>query len=187
MSFVIRPVKKVVKKAVDIVEDVVDDVVDVIEDAADWVVDEIVDPIVDMGQDIIKYASDNPLETLAKMAAYATGNAWMIPLIDGASVAAKGGDLGDVVKASAISYAGAKVGGTVSKFVDPSIANAGLNSTVSAAISGGTKSAATAIVYGQDPLKAFVTGGVNAGVGAFLGEIDTKLSNTIEGNLDAIC
>ena len=185
MGFVFKPIKKVVDKAVDIVEDVVDDVVDVIEDAADWVVDEIVDPVVDMGQDIIKYASDNPLETLAKMAAYATGNAWMIPLIDGASVAAKGGDLGDVVKASAISYAGAKVGGTVSKFVDPSIANAGLNSTVSAAISGGTKSAATALVYGQDPLKAFVTGGVNAGVGAFLGEIDTKLSNTIEGNLDA--
>jgi len=185
MSFVIRPVKKVVKKAVDIVEDVVDDVVDVIEDAADWVVDEIVDPIVDMGQDIIKYASDNPLETLAKMAAYATGQVWMIPLIDGAAVAAKGGDLGDIVKAAAISYAGAKVGGTVSKFVDPSIANAGFNSTVSAAISGGTKSAATALVYGQDPLKAFVTGGVNAGVGAFLGEIDTKLSNTIEGNLDA--
>ena len=77
MSFVIRPVKKVVKKAVDIVEDVVDDVVDVIEDAADWVVDEIVDPIVDMGQDIIKYASDNPLETLAKMAAYATGQVWI--------------------------------------------------------------------------------------------------------------
>ena len=38
------------------------------------------------------------------MVAIATGNAWAIPLIDGASAAANGGDLGDVLKSVAVSY-----------------------------------------------------------------------------------
>jgi hypothetical protein len=179
--FIVNTIESVVETAVDLVTGAVDIVMDVI----DFAIDEIIQPVVNGIGDVIDYAMDNPIEAIAKVAAFATGQAaWAIPLIDGAATLAKGGNIGDAIKASAISYVGGKVGGTVSKLVDPAIAQAGYGSTVSAAISGGTKSAATALVYGQDPLQAFATGGINAGVGALLGDIDTKLSNAVEGQFD---
>ena len=183
MAFVVNIINDVVDFGVDLITGAVD----IIADAVDWVVDEIIQPVVNGIGDVIEYAMDNPIEAIAKIGlTIASGGAyaWAIPLVDGAATLAKGGNIGDAIKASAISYVGGKVGGTVSKFVDPALASAGYGSTVSAAISGGTKSAATALVYGQDPLKAFATGGINAGVGALLGDIDTKLSNAVEGQLD---
>ena len=84
-------------------DEIIQPIVDVTEDAIDWAVDEIVDPVVDMGQDILEAAGEDPLKTIATIAAIATGNAWMIPLIDGAAVLADGGDLEDAAKAAAIS------------------------------------------------------------------------------------
>ena len=181
MAFVVNIAKGFVDAGVDLVTGAVDIIVDIV----DFAVDEIIQPVVQGAGDIIQAALDDPITTIAKVAAFATGQAaWAIPLIDGASTLAKGGDIGDALKASAISYAGGKVGGKIGKYVDPALAEAGYGSTVSAAISGGTKSAATALVYGQDPLKAFATGGINAGVGALLGDIDTQLTNAVEGQLD---
>ena len=180
MAFVVNIAKGFVDAGVDLVTGAVDIIVDIV----DFAVDEIIQPVVQGAGDIIQAALDDPITTIAKVAAFATGNAWAIPMIDGASVAANGGDIGDIIKATAISYAGSKVGSTVSTFVDPQLAKAGFNSTVTAAISGGTKSAATALIYGQDPLQAFATGGLNAGVGALLGDIDTKLTNAVEGQFD---
>ena len=183
----------------DIAEDVVDAVVDVVEDvigavgdAVNWVVDEIVEPVLDGVGDIVQAALDDPITTIAKITAVATGNAWALPLIDGAAVAANGGDLGDVVKAAAISYTTGKVGDFTSTYVNPKIASAGFNSTVEAAvqagIKGGTQSATTAIIYGQDPLQAFATGGLNAAVGATLGKIADNIDERFQnytGEFDA--
>ena len=183
MAFAVR----IINKVVDVGVDLITGTVDIIADIVDFAVDEIIQPVVNGIGDVIEYAMDNPIEAIAKIGlTIASGGAyaWAIPLVDGAATLAKGGNIGDAIKASAISYVGGKVGGTVSKFVDPALASAGYGSTVSAAISGGTKSAATALVYGQDPLKAFATGGINAGVGALLGDIDTKLTNAVEGQLD---
>ena len=198
MSFVFKPIKKVVDKVEDIVEDVVDDVKDigskiddevfqpvkdVVEDAIDWAVDEIVDPVVDMGQDILEAAGEDPLKTIATIAAIATGNAWMIPLIDGAAVLADGGDIEDAAKAAAISYvasaAGSAVGTAASATATEALGasvSASTAATVSNIVKAGTKSATTALVYGQDPLKAFVTGGANAFVAASLGKISETMT-----------
>ena len=181
----------IVEDVVDVVVDVVEDVVGVVEDAINWAVDEIVEPVLSGVGDIVQAALDDPITTIAKITAVATGNAWALPLIDGAAVAANGGDLGDVVKAAAISYATGKVGEFTSTYVNPKVASAGLNSTVEAAvqagIKGGTQSAATAIIYGQDPLQAFATGGVNAAVGATLGKIADNIDERFQnftGELD---
>tara|TARA_R110000764_G_scaffold122985_1_gene210595 strand:- start:12 stop:5864 length:5853 start_codon:yes stop_codon:yes gene_type:complete len=183
-------VGNIIGGAVDIVVDVVEDVVGVVGDAIDWVVDEIVEPVLSGVGDIIEAALDDPITTIVKVAAIATGNAWALPLIDGASVAAKGGDLGDVVKAAAISYATGKVAATTSKFVNPAIANANLNSTVELAlqkgIEGGARSATAAVIYGQDPLKAFATGGLNAAVGATLGQVADKIDAKFDNFTDGI-
>ena len=185
MSFVLNGIGNVLGGVTNVVNDVVDLTVDAVEDTFDFAVDEIITPVMEGVTDIGTAIMDDPITNLAKIAAIATGQAWwVIPLIDGASTLAKGGDLDDALEAAAISYATQTVGGTVSKFVNPEIAKAGFNSTVTAAISGGVKGAATALIYGQDPLKAFATGGINAGLGAILGDIDTKLTNAIGDKVD---
>jgi hypothetical protein len=91
-------VVEIVEDVVGGVGDIIEDVVGVVGDAIDWVVDEIVEPVISGVGDVIQAALDDPITTIAKIGAVATGNAWALPLIDGAAVAANGGDLGDVVK-----------------------------------------------------------------------------------------
>jgi hypothetical protein len=168
---------------VDLVEDTVGNVVEVIGDAIDWVMDDIINPIVEGIGDTIQYVLDNPIEAIVKGLAYVYAP-WAIPLIDGAIVLDNGGDFSDALKAAAISYAGSKVGDFTSTYVSPEIAKAGFNKTVTDIVTQGAKSAATAVVYGQDPLKAFATGGIQAATGAALGFVDTELKK-ITGQFDA--
>jgi hypothetical protein len=168
---------------VDLVTDTVGNVFEVIGDAIDWVMDDIINPIVEGIGDTIQYVLDNPIEAIAKGLAYVYAP-WAIPLIDGAIVLDNGGDFSDALKAAAISYAGSKVGDFTSTYVSPEIAKAGFNKTVTDIVTQGAKSAATAVVYGQDPLKAFATGGIQAATGAALGFVDTELKK-ITGQFDA--
>jgi len=205
MGFVFRPIKKVVDKVIDIVEDTgdyiedeyIDPITDVLDDVADWVVDEIVDPVVDMGQAVLKAAGEDPLKAIATIAAIASGQLWLIPLIDGAAVLADGGDLKDAAKAAAISYvagqAGAAAGNAASAATAEAIGasvSASTASTIANVVGAGTKSATTALVYGQDPLKAFVTGGVNAFVATSLGKVSdtmkTKFNKSFEDLNDGV-
>ena len=163
------------KDVVDTLGDLISGAADLIGDVIDFAVDEIITPVVQGIGDVISYALDNPIETIAKVAAVATGNAWAIPLIDGATVLAEGGNLGDAVKAAAVSYVAGKAGTFVSKEVTSALTRAGTSATISNIIGAGTKSATTAIVYGQDPIKAFATGGLQAGTAAALGWVDTQL------------
>ena len=164
-------------------DEIIQPIIDVTEDAIDWAVDEIVDPVVDMGQDILEAAGEDPLKTIATIAAIATGNVHLIPLIDGAAVLADGGDLEDAAKAAAVSYvasaAGSAVGTAASATATEALGasvSASTSATVSNIVKAGTKSATTALVYGQDPLKAFVTGGANAFVAASLGKISETMT-----------
>ena len=165
-------------------DEIIQPIVDVVDDAADWVVDEIVDPVVDMGQDILEAAGEDPLKTIATIAAIATGNIHLIPLIDGAAVLADGGDLEDAAKAAAISYVATTVGATAGKYASTAASSAGTSAVVSNVIGAGTKSATTALVYGQDPLKAFVTGGANAFVAASLGKISETMTEKFGENFE---
>jgi hypothetical protein len=180
------------------VEDkIIDPIFDVIEDVADFIVDEIVDPIVNTVGNVIEAALDDPVKAIAQIAAVATGNAWALPLIEGADVAIAGGDLGDVVKAVAVSYVAQSVGQGVGKAVGNYVSNAGTaleygvsqgsqqaamlaaqeaGMQTAAQIAGrvvgsAAASASVAVVTGQDPVKAFVTGGVGAAVPVILGKV----------------
>jgi hypothetical protein len=175
MSKVVEFVGDVVGGVADAVGDVVDFIGDAIGDVIDFVVDDIIRPVVNGIGDVIQYALDNPIEAIAKVAAIATGQLWAIPLIDGAAVLAKGGDFGDAVKAAAISYVATTAGNVASTYTSAALKEAGVSATVSNIVSAGTKSATTALVYGQDPLKAFAVGGLQAGVAAGLGEISSKM------------
>ena len=172
---------------VDAITDVIDWVAGAIEDVVDFVFDEIVEPVVSFVGDTVQALLDNPIETIAKVVAIATGNAWAIPLIDGASVAANGGDLGDVLKTVAVSYVAQAIGGEVAQhtapFVDEFIGEAlseGVKELAVSAITQGTVAATQAIIYGEDPLEAFARGGITAAVSAGLGKIGEQMGWEME-------
>lgn len=173
-----------------VIVNIVEDLFDAVNDVVDWVVDEIVQPVVSGIGDAIDYVLDNPIEAIAKIGLTITGNAWAIPLVDGAKTLAEGGDLGDALKSAAISYVGGKVGNVASKYVS-NVAGDYLGDSfgsqvVSAGITRGTKSAAVALVYGQDPLQAFVTGGIQGALGATLGQIDNMMEGQFENLQDGV-
>jgi hypothetical protein len=176
MSVIIKPVQKVVGW-----------VGDTVTDAVDWVVDDIIDPVVETVEGTIDAALDDPIKTIATVAAIATGQAWAIPLIEGADVAIDGGDIGDVLEATAKAYVAQQVGAAAGKYAgqaagqaasDAAIAGGSTASTAaghaavaSAIVGGGAQRATQAAIYGQDPVEAAMKGGMTAGISASLGQL----------------
>ena len=164
---------------VDFVEDVFDTVGDAISSVgkavfklADFVVDKIIDPVLSTVSNVIEAALDNPIKTIAQIALVATGNAWALPLVEGADVAAKGGDLGDVLKATAKAYVAQEIGSFVGGKATTAVAKATDSAIAGQIFGSGAAAASVAVVTNQDPLKAFISGGVGAATGAVLGKVD---------------
>ena len=139
---------------------------------ADFVVDKIIDPVMSTVSNVIQAALDNPIKTIAQVAAVATGNAWALPLIEGADVAAKGGDLGDVLEATAKAYVAQEIGSYVGGKASTAVAKATDSAVAGQIFGSGAAASSVAIVTGQDPVKAFISGGVGAATGAVLGKVD---------------
>jgi hypothetical protein len=163
----------------------------------DFVIDEVIDPVLSTVTNVIEAALDNPIKTIAQIAAVATGNAWALPLIEGADVAAKGGDLGDVLAATAKAYVVQEVGTYVGKAAGTAAGNyAGTleyaddaaklaaQKVATEVVGAASGSAAVAVVTGQDPVRAFVTGGLSAGVPAVLGKVAGF--NTLPGSAQRV-
>jgi hypothetical protein len=140
--------------------------------AADWVIDKVIDPVMSTVSSVIQAALDDPLKTIAQVAAVATGNAWMLPLIEGTAVAAKGGSVEDVLKATATAYVAQTVGSYVGGAANTAVAKATDSALAGQIFGSGAGAAAVAVATGQDPVKAFVSGGVGAATGAVLGKVD---------------
>tara|TARA_R110000822_G_scaffold51702_12_gene134388 strand:- start:5971 stop:11214 length:5244 start_codon:yes stop_codon:yes gene_type:complete len=173
------PVEYFVDAVVDVVTDVVDWIAGAAVDVFNWVIDEIVAPVGRAVGNVLEYAVNNPIESIAKLLALSIpGMQWTIPLIDGAFAIAKGASLGSVLQTVAMSYIAQNVGREVGKaaagFASDAV-GAGLNAGVKIALTAGIDRAANqatqAIIYGTDPLKAFVTGGLSAAVAAGLGQL----------------
>jgi hypothetical protein len=139
---------------------------------ADFVVDKIIDPVLTTVGNVVQAALDNPIKTIAQVAAVATGNAWALPLIEGADVAAKGGDLGDVLEATAKAYVAQEIGSYVGGKASTAVAKATDSAVAGQIFGSGAAASSVAIVTGQDPVKAFISGGVGAATGAVLGKVD---------------
>jgi hypothetical protein len=188
MSAVVSFVSDVVEGAADIVGDVVEGVGDIVEDVGDaigdagsWIDDNVLQPML-----------DDPVKTVATVAAIATGQPQLIPYINAASVAAKGGDLEDIGKAYVVSTvaqgAGKMAAAEVAKLAAPAAVaaeygidaagqqaamlaaqEAGFNTAtnVAASTAGGAVGGATsALLTGGDPLTAAVMGGTSGAIGA---------------------
>jgi hypothetical protein len=140
--------------------------------AADWVFDNILQPIGNVVKDVL--TSDIGVFLLKAAAILTPGMQWAVPLIDAASTLAKGGSFGDALKSAAISYVGAKIGGAVGDVVGATVLKTTGSELAAQVIGAGTGKAAVALVMGQDPVQAFISGGVNAGLSAAMGWVETE-------------
>lgn len=98
----------------DFVEDTVGGAIDIVGDVAEGIVDvaaDAVDTVADTVGDVVQGALQDPLGTIATVAAVATQQYYLLPAISAGKVVANGGDLDDALKAAAISYAAGEVGG----------------------------------------------------------------------------
>jgi hypothetical protein len=89
--------------AFDFVGDVVESVGDIALDAVELVGDAVVSIGEEVGK-IAEAAVNDPIGTIAKVAAIATQQYWALPLISAATVVANGGDIGQAALAAGISY-----------------------------------------------------------------------------------
>ena len=183
---IFKPVKAVVKWVGNAVADVVD-----------FVVDDILEPVIDVIGGVVEGMLDDPLTTIASIAAMVIpGMQWAVPIIQGASTAIKGGDLGDVILAIGASYAGAQAGTIVGKAVGTTVGSttAGMGFQVgtqtataqiaSQAASQATSSAIRAVALGgdaEDVLKAAVTGAAIGGASASASAAADYLTPTVAG------
>ena len=159
---------------------VFESVFDVVEDVADFIVEDIFEPVVDAVSDVVEGIADDPITFIATAVA-AVYAPWAIPLVSAASTAAQGGDIGDIILSAAASYVGAQVvGPAVGKY-----ASSYVGPNVGAAVGRAAGQATTAVITGEDPVRAFLTAGAGAAVSAGLGyiseQLDLPTATTVSG------
>lgn len=96
------------------VGDVVGDVVETVGDVAESVVEAAADAVEDVAEtvgDTVQAAIEDPIGTMASVAAVATQQYYLLPAISAGRVVANGGDLDDALKSAAITYAAGQIGG----------------------------------------------------------------------------
>ena len=111
MGGVVRTVRKTAKKAAKAVSKPIKWVGETVEDVGEWAVEEVFDPVIEELEDRYKQIADDPVYYAAKAIAISTGQAaWALPLIEGAKASSEGGDVGDVLAASAKAYVAGQIG-----------------------------------------------------------------------------
>jgi hypothetical protein len=132
------------------VGNVLSDVGKAIGDAGAWIDDNVLQPML-----------KDPVKTVATVAAIATGNAYLVPYINAADAAAKGGSIADIGKAYAISYVAGEAGSKVGTAV------AGQTGSQAAGniARGTTRGATSAALSGKDVTTGALIGGATAGAG----------------------
>lgn len=142
------------------------------------VLEKIIDPVFEFVEEkVIDPILDNPVKAALKAAAIATGNAWAVPVIEGADVARQGGDAGDILAATAASYAMGQASGAVGNVISPEVASAVnslgldpataqvLTDSASRALTSGAMAAAT----GRDVGAAMTDGAIQGAFKSFTG------------------
>jgi hypothetical protein len=185
----------------DVVEDVVGGAVDIVGDVAEGVVDAAGDVVQGVGDAVVKVvdsAINDPVTTIAKVAAVATQQYYLLPAISATSVIAHGGDIGQALTSAAVSYVAPELGGAIgtelagTAFGEALVeigAETGIENLLPA-VSRGLGSAATqtaaGVLQGQDlgdALERGLTGGIGSTVGSVVAaEADTggEGTNTLD-------
>lgn len=119
--------------------------------------DAVLQPIGDAVENTLKAIEDDPLKAAAMAAAMATGQAYLIPYIQGAAALADGASVEDALLSAGKAYVLGQVAGGVSAELSPEFGTTAGNAA---------GAGATAAITGGDPLQAMVNSGMNSGLNA---------------------
>ena len=180
----------VVESVGDVVGDVVEVAGDAIGDAGAWIDDNVIQPVL-----------DDPVTTIANIAAIAAAPATggqslnLLPVIAGASVAAKGGELSDIALAVGTSWAGSQIAPQVSQSFGSAGAGKILTAGGTGFVVGGATGAISSGVRGKDIFEGATKGAIVGGVtGTIAGTVsegydlvksEFGIGNTYTPNLQA--
>ena len=118
---------------------------------------------------VIQQALKDPIGTIAQVAAVATGQVWLLPVISAGQTIAAGGSLGDALKAAAISYAAGKLGSFAGKYASGMFE--GATSKLAGSLAQGAITGATqAGLSGGDIMKGLTSGLISGGTGYLASE-----------------
>jgi len=104
MSAVVEAVSDAFESVGDFVGDAVEFVGDIGETVVQAATD-VVDFVADTAVSVVEGAINDPIGTIAKIAAVATQQYYLLPVITATSVVANGGDIEDALTGAALSYA----------------------------------------------------------------------------------
>lgn len=131
------------------------DPVQEIENAGSAIDDAVLQPVTNAVENTVESIGDDPLKAAAMAAAAASGQAYLIPYIQGGAALANGASVEDALTQAATTYALGQAAGGVSAELSPEIGTTAGNAAGSATV---------AALTGGDPLQAAVNSGMNAGL-----------------------
>lgn len=179
-----------VVEAVKDIGDAIGDAVETIGDVAEDIVDTVVDVVEDVGKTLektVQAALDDPIRTIATIAAVASGQVQLIPYINAGATLARGGSFEDALKSYAVStiaqgvgsYVGDQLGTALEYGTDLGSAQTAmlaqqsgdligntLGGTIGSAVGAGAAGATAAALTGGDAEQAFLNAIANYGVRA---------------------
>ena len=195
---------------VSFVSKVVSDVADTVGDVASTVVNAADDAVQAVGKAVektVETAVNDPIGTIAKVAAVSTGQFELLPVISAGTTLANGGDLGDALKSGAITYAAGQVGGWAGDEVSAATnygtelgsqqtamlaaqdAGMGMGTALGGATGAAAGAATGAALSGGDIEKAVIGGlagyGANLGLNA-AGQVVNQAGEVIANSIDEL-
>jgi hypothetical protein len=164
------------------VGDAVSYVGNAVSDAGNWVGEKVIEPLAKVVDNTIQAAIDDPIGTAVKIAAYSTGNPYIIAAANTGVALANGADTDDALKAGAKAVVLYEVGSAVGEYVAPEAAAyfGPENAATAAAVTNAAASTVAAAVVGDDPYQALLASGVNSAAGSIAKQVPGYSSLSVD-------
>ena len=140
-------------------------VVKVVDKAVGFVADNVISQV--------DAAIKNPIGTIAKIGAIATGQFYLLPAISATEVIVKGGSIEDAAKSAAISYAAAHIGAELGDSLNVDGFSPELNTAIKSSVGSTAVATGAGILRGKDigdALEQGITSGVGSGISSLVAE-----------------
>ena len=140
-------------------------VVKVVDKAVGFVADNVISQV--------DAAIKNPIGTIAKIGAIATGQFYLLPAISATEVLVKGGSIEDAAKSAAISYAAANIGAELGDSLNVDGFSPELNTAIKSSVGSTAVATGAGILRGKDigdALEQGITSGVGSGISSLVAD-----------------
>jgi hypothetical protein len=144
-------------------------VVKVVDKAVGFVADNVISQV--------DAAIKNPIGTIAKIGAIATGQFYLLPAISATEVIVKGGSIEDAAKSAAISYAAAHIGSAMGDKFSVDGFSPELNAAIKSSVGSTAVATGAGVLRGKD-IGTALAKGVSKGVGSGIGSLVADNADT---------